>query len=240
MFSSRLINIFEVMASRERSGRENGLLCAVAAQITGVSAAGVVLTTSQDSLLCFCASNDVAQGLLELEITVGQGPCHSALDNGDWVAEEDLATARISRWVTYTPSALDAGVRSVFAFPIRIGGIRLGALCLFRNESGPLHEDQFTDALLMAAVVGRGIVALQAGARPETMSNELQREAAFDFSVHQAAGMVSVQASIDISSALVALRMHAFSLSESLSSVCTRIIDRRLRFDPQRREWCED
>ena len=239
MFSKRLIAIFELMASRERSGGEVGLLCSVAAEITEVGAAGVALATTLDPLLCFCASSDVANKLIELEITVGEGPCHSTLDGEESIAVEDLRTSRNSRWMLYTPTALEEGIRSIFGFPIRIGGIRLGVMCLYRTTPGPLSEGQFTDALLMASVIGRGIVALQAGARPETLSSELQREAAFDFSVHQAAGMVAVQASIDISSALVALRMHAFSLSESLSSVCTRIINRQLWFDPRRSEWLE-
>jgi hypothetical protein len=92
----------------------------------------------------------------------------------------------------------------------------------------------------MASVVGRGIVALQAGASPDTLSDELQREANFDFTVHQAAGMVAVQASISIASALIALRMHAYSTSEDLSAVSARVISRQLRFDAQQQEWIED
>ncbi len=239
MFSKRLLTIYELLAMRERSGGENGLLCSVAAEVVAVGAAGVALATSRGSLLCFCASNEMANNLIELEITVGEGPCHLTLDGEESIAEEDLRASRNSRWMLYTPTALEEGIRSVFGFPIRIGGIRLGVLCLYQTTPGPLSEGQFTDALLMASVIGRGIVALQAGARPEMLSSELQRDAAFDYSVHQAAGMVAVQASIDISSALVALRMHAFSLSESLSSVCARIIDRQLWFDPRRSEWLE-
>ncbi len=117
--------------------------------------------------------------------------------------------------------------------------IRYGALGLYSVESGELNDEQLTDALLMASVIGRGVVALQAGARLETLSEELQREATFDFSVHQAAGMVSVQASISISSALIALRMHAFALSEAVVDVAARIIARRLIFDAGLQEWVE-
>ena len=92
----------------------------------------------------------------------------------------------------------------------------------------------------MASVVGRGIVALQAGAQPDSLSEELQSEATFDFSVHQAAGMVAVQASISIASALIALRMHAFSASESLSKISSRVVARRLRFDETRQDWIEE
>jgi len=88
-------------------------------------------------------------------------------------------------------------------------------------------------------VVGRGIVALQAGAQPEDLSHELQSEATLDFSVHQAAGMVAVQAAMSISSALIALRMRAFTTSESLTSVAARVISRTLRFDVAEQEWIE-
>ncbi len=239
MFSERLITIFDLMASKESHEGERGILCSVAAEITAVSATGITLVTSMQLPLAFCASDEVAKGLIDLEITVGEGPCRDTLDRDDPVCEEDLALLRNSQWMLYAPSALARGVRAVFAFPLRIGAIQLGALCLYSTTPGPLSESQFTDALLMASVIGRGIVALQAGAAPAALSQELQREAAFDFSVHQAAGMLAVQASIDISSALVALRMHAFSVSQSLSVVSGRVIDRQLRFDPDINEWRE-
>lgn len=239
MYSERLITIFELMASRERSGGERGLLCAVAAEITVASSAGIALAVQHRSLTRFCASDVLAEELIDLEITLGEGPCRETLDTDDAVTEGNLEFTRIPQWMLYTPSALTVGARGVFGFPIRIGAIRMGVLCLYQKLPGQLSEEQCTDALLMASVIGRGIVALQAGAQPGTLSAELQREATFDFSVHQAAGMLSVQASIDISSALVALRMHAFSLSENLSSVCARVIDRRLQFDSHVQEWRE-
>lgn len=239
MFSERLVTIFELMAKRERSGAGRGQLCAVTVQITEVSSAGIALGIDRHSLLRFCASDEMAESLIDLEITVGEGPNRETLDTDDTVCEEDLEFTSAAQWMLFTPTALQQGARGVFGFPIRIGAIRLGALCLYQTEPGPLSEKQFADAMLMASVIGRGIVALQAGARSETLSDELQKEAAFDFSVHQAAGMLAVQASLDISSALVALRMHAFSLSENLSSVCARIINRQLRFDPYLQQWQE-
>ncbi|NNN09677.1 MAG: hypothetical protein HKL85_10880, partial [Acidimicrobiaceae bacterium] len=102
MFSERLVAIFELIALRERSGEENGLLCAVAAEITEVSAAGVALSDAQLSLLTFCASSPMASNLIELEITTGEGPCHSTLESEDSIAEEDLNTSRNSHWMLYT------------------------------------------------------------------------------------------------------------------------------------------
>jgi len=238
MFSERLLSIFETMAAHERSGGERGLLCAVATKITGVSAAGIALSADAVSLTRFCASDAMADSLVDLEITVGEGPCSRAIETDAMASCVDLET-RTADWILYTPVALGLGVRSVFGVLIRIGVIRLGVLCLYNVEPGELSDEQSTDALLMASVVGRGIVALQAGARPGTLSEELQKEATFDYSVHQAAGMVAVQASVSISSALISLRMHAFAISETLSNVASRVIARRLRFDAGVQEWVE-
>jgi hypothetical protein len=239
MFSERLLSIFELMASSERSGDERGLLCAVATQITGVDGAAIALAADDPPITRFCSSDSMARNLMDLEITVGEGPCSTSLSDDVIVSEPDLISARASQWMLYTPEAVAKGARAVFGFPVRIGVIRLGALSLYSTKPGQLSEDQSSDALLMASVVGRGIVALQAGAAPDTLSDELEREANFDFSVHQAAGMVAVQASISIASALVALRMHAYASSEVLSAVSARVISRHLRFDAEQQDWIE-
>jgi GAF domain-containing protein len=237
MFSDRLLTIFEMMASRERSGVERGLLCAVAAEITGVDAAGIALASDDLPLTIFCASDALAHSLLELEITVGEGPCTKTLETDAIAAEPDFATTTESGWMFYTPQAVAAGARSAFGFPVRIGVIRLGVLCLYTLRPGDLSNQQSSDALLMASVVGRGIVALQAGAPPHALADELQREATFDFSVHQAAGMIAVQAALSIANALILLRMHAFSTTQSLAHISSRVISRQLRFDVTSQEW---
>jgi ANTAR domain len=43
------------------------------------------------------------------------------------VAEPDLADPVSRRWPAFTRSALKAGVRAVFGFPLRAGTVRLGA-----------------------------------------------------------------------------------------------------------------
>jgi GAF domain-containing protein len=181
----------------------------------------------------------MARSLVDLEMTVAEGPCTQSLSDDLMVNESDLTSADASRWMLFSPQAMVLGARAVFGFPVRIGVIRLGVLCLYSDEVRDLSEEQMTDALLMSAVVGRGIIATQAGARPEALSQELLSEATFDFSVHQAAGMLAVQPLISISSALIALRMHAFATSESLQKVSARVIGRELRFDQVSQEWIE-
>ncbi len=238
MSTERLLAILELMASRQKTGNSPGeLLCGLVTEMVKVDGAAVALTSDGGSLTAFCTSSAVSRSLLDLEMTVGEGPCTSAATSDIIVAEAHLSSVPTTRWILYSPEAQHIGARAVFGFPIRIGAIRLGALGLHRNDEGDLSEEQFANALLLASVIGRSIVAMQAGATSESLNAEFFKETSFDFSVHQAAGMVAVQGSISISSALVALRMHAFASGDALENVSHLVITRRLRFDGEVHQW---
>ena len=64
---------------------------------------------------------------MDFEITLGEGPCNDACRREDAVEETDLVKNNGDRWVFYTPQAIAFGARAVFAFPVRIGVVRLGA-----------------------------------------------------------------------------------------------------------------
>jgi hypothetical protein len=49
-------------------------------------------------------------------------------------------------------------VRAVFGFPLRVGTVRLGALNLYREWSGPLSGDQNADTLVMADVAAHWVL----------------------------------------------------------------------------------
>lgn len=237
MATDRLTSILTLMAQREREHPKDGSLCAVAAEVTNLSGAGIALVSSGEQYTSVCTSNDIAHTLMDLEITVGEGPCVDACISDVAIDESNLATTLDRRWLAYSPLAKEAGAHAVFAFPVRIGAIRLGALSLYRDEPGPLSAAQTADAYLMASVIGRAITAMQAGAPRDTLSAELQREANFDFSVHQAAGMIAVQGSMSVGNALVALRAHAFATNASLSELAIRVVLRETFFDPHPGTW---
>ena len=141
-------------------------LCAVFPQIAGVSGAGVMLMSGDVPRGSLCTTNDVSQLIEDLQYTLGEGPCLDAYQQNRVVAEPDLADPVTRRWFAFTPPALEAGVRAVFGFPLRVGTVRLGALNLYREWSGPLSDDQNADALVMADVAARWVLEAQAGAPP--------------------------------------------------------------------------
>lgn len=206
-------------------------LCQVCPGIIGADGAGVMLMSGDIPRGSLCSSNEVSQLIEDLQYTLGEGPCVDAYRDDKVVTEPDLADPVTRRWVAFTPPALEAGVRAVFGFPLRVGTVRLGALNFYRDSAGPLNGDQHADALVMADVAARWVLEAQAGAPPDAIAQELQIGADFHYIVHNAAGMVSVQLGISVAEALIRLRAFAFSSDRLLADVARDVVARTLRLD---------
>lgn len=239
MSTERLIEIFSLMARYESEHPLGLSLCSVATEIIDLSGAGISITSKDGMQEQLCTSNDVAQRLMDLEITLKEGPGYDASQSGTANEVSDLVANEEQRWTFYSPEAVELGARAVFGFPIHIGAAVFGALSLYRDSAGPLSEEQSSSAYLMASVIGRAVLVMQAGVPRGAIANELQGQSTFDFSVHQASGMLSVQAKLSVKDALIMLRAHAFAMGLSPSELAHRIIDRDTRFDFQSGVWFE-
>jgi hypothetical protein len=204
-------------------------LCGACPGIVGVNGAGVMLMSGDIPRGSLCTTDEVSQLIEELQYTLGEGPCVDAYQQDKVVAEPDLADPVTRRWPAFTPPALQAGVRAIFGFPLRVGTVHLGALNLYRDLPGPLTGDQHADALVVADVAARWVLEAQAGAPVDMVAEELEVSADFHFTVHNAAGIVSVQESISVTEALIRLRAFAFSSDRLLADVAQDVISRKLR-----------
>jgi hypothetical protein len=203
----------------------------VAAEVTVMSGACISLAADGVARGSLCATNGIASLLDELQYTFGEGPAVDVFRHGGVVMEPDLALPDVSRWLAFGPAAVTAGARAVFAVPLRVGAARIGALNLYRDQPGKLSDEQHADALVMANVAARAILALQAAALTGTIAAELEAEANFQLVVHQGAGMVSVQLGVSVAEALVRLRSYAFRTDRLVAEVARDVVERRLRFE---------
>jgi len=226
-----MAGLLQRLVSHEVDGSGTVVLCELAAEVAGVSGASIMLLSDELAQGSLCTTDGVAVYLDDLQFTLGEGPSLEAHAAGRPVLESDLAAHSSIRWPALVPLAVGAGVRAMFAFPLRIGAVRLGAVTLFRDAPGPLDDSQYADAVAMALVASRAILAIQADAPPGSVAAEIEEGANFHFVVHQAAGMVSIQLGIGVTEALVRLRGHAFMTGRSIDDVSRDVVDRRLRFD---------
>lgn len=231
MAGDRLQRILAELSEMGADAWSSTRLCEVFPGIVGVNGAGVMLMSGDIPRGSLCTTNDVSQLIEDLQYSLGEGPCVDAYQQERPVAEPDLAQPATRRWPAFSPPALEAGVKAVFGFPLQVGTVRLGALNLYRDSSGPLSDDQHADALVLADVAAHWVLQAQAGAPPDTVAEVLEVGADFHLSVHNAAGMVSVQLGITVTEALIRLRGYAFGHGRQLAEVAGDVVARRLRLD---------
>jgi len=199
-----------------------------------VSGAGISLVSDTGARGVICATNEVAMRIEELQVTLGEGPCIDAVSGGGPVLVPDLDDRRhlvTARWPAFLSAVSAAGVAAVFAFPLRIGVIGLGALDLYRDSAGGLRDEQLRAALLAAEAAALALLSLQTA---EEMGFKFDEgPGSFQPQVHQATGMVMVQAAVTIEQAFLLLRARAFASGRSLSAVAADVVERRLRFDSE-------
>ena len=216
-------------ASSSRTGTTQP--CSVAKAVTGMTGAGITLMIDAEPQASLCNTDTASSIIEDLQFAVGEGPSIDAYKHERPVLEPCLRDPASVRWPAFSGPAIDAGVRAVFAFPLRTGGVRLGALTLYRDEPGDLTGGQHADALVMAGITTTMILLQQSGAPPDQLAAELEAGADLHYVVHQASGMVAAQMGVGVGEALVRLRGHAFGRDRPLVEVAEDVVGRRLRFE---------
>ena len=224
MAGDRFVRILASLTAGGDATLGPGRLCEAITELAAVSGAGIMLFSGDKPQGLVWATDAIAEAIGHLQYTIGEGPCVDAHTHGRAVLEPDLAVPVVQRWAGFAPPALEAGACAVFGFPVRVGAARLGALYLYRDRPGTLTEDQLADALVMADVTAKAVLAINAEAPPGTIAADLEVGANLQLVVHQAAGMVSVQLGISVGDALVRLRAHAFRASRPLGDVADDVV----------------
>ncbi len=198
---------------------------------TGMTGAGIMLMSGDQPVGSACATDDVSALIEELQFTFGEGPGIDAWRLDRPVVASDLAAGAAPRWPAFTGPAVHEGVRAAFAFPVRVGSVRVGILNLYADRPGSLTNDQHHDALAVAEVAAEMILSIQAGALQGAAADRLQPGSNFHDVVHQAAGMVSAQLDIVVGQALVRLRAHAYAKERRLTEVAADVVAGHVRFN---------
>jgi diguanylate cyclase (GGDEF)-like protein len=143
--------------------------------VLAVTSAGVTLISPGADPRYVAASNAAALRFEELQTELGEGPCLAAYETGVAVAIADLRDD--TRFATFAPRAVKAGLLAVFTFPLRHGAERLGALDLYRETPGLLNAASMKAAQTLADVTAAYLLNAQARAALERAS-DLSRETA--------------------------------------------------------------
>jgi hypothetical protein len=228
--------IEDVLVGGERGAPAADRLCMACLPVLGVDAAAVSLIDEGESRGTFGASDAAARLLDSLQFTAGEGPCLEAALTMVPVLVPDLFAQDEPRWPAFKDAAQRSGVRAVFALPIRVGMIGLGALDLFRFVEGPLSSAQLTDARMVADAAAQILLDLVDESSTETgrgdpLAQWAQVASLSRVEVYQATGMIMAQLDLSPASALVRLRAYAFANELTASEVAQLVTSRLLRLE---------
>ncbi len=212
-------------------------VCAVAAGSAQLSGAWVAAALNGEPDFAMYVTDLVCEQLAEVQLTLGEGPCHDALASAAPVLAPDLADAQAGRrWPAFTPEARELGAEAVFAFPLIVGAIRPGVMGLYRRSAGPLLDGQLGNLLILADVAtlmllngadgpsGQGDGAGLDGQSPGLAQHRAE--------IDQATGMLTVQLGVPVAEAFLRLRTYAYAQDRRLADVASDIVARRLRLHP--------
>lgn len=235
MSSSRVAQILSTL--RREESETLGLpelLCQACAHALPVSGVGLAIMTEKGSGGAIAATNETAKVMEELQLGLGEGPCVDASREGRPVLQPDLESTAPHTWPVFGPAVLEAGIAAIFAFPLHVGGISLGVLDLYRDTPGHLDDEELTEALAFADAATVILLQLQDRTQPgDVLHEQLSDPVEGSREVHQATGMISVQAAVGLTEALLLLRGNAYAAERTVLQAARDVITRRLRFDPE-------
>lgn len=197
---------------------------------TGADGAGVSVVTAAGTREALYSSDAVAEEVEHLQFTLGEGPCIDATNSGAPVLVDDLnaKTDQIGeRWPVFVREATRAGVRAIFAFPVRVGATPMGAVDLYRRTPGALTRPQLSSALRSADAIGWAFLDSDADAGDDLLE-------ATSMLVHQASGMVMVQLDCTVEEALLRLRATAFAEGVTTTKLAADVVHGRRRLTKEK------
>jgi ANTAR domain/GAF domain len=234
-----VVEILSMVAHGQEEQALPARLCAACLSALPVSGVGVALmTVDGPSGVVLAATDERARQLEELQFALGEGPCVEASSGGRPVLVPDVADREAdrrvvgsSRWPRFGVAAVEAGVQAIFAFPLRVGAIRVGVLDLYRDTPGRLTTPDVVEALAFAEAATEVVLHLQDHAmhdgEPAALIGPIDSRAV----VHQATGMITTQLGITLAEALLRLRAHAYATGQTVSAIAADVVNRRMSFD---------
>src|SRR6476619_6119832 len=132
-----------------------------------------------------------------------------------------------------TPSTLECRCSPQISPPTRAGPS-------FNDHPGALTSEQRAGGLAVAHGTGRTVLSWQASAQPGLLPWQLEHVPDHRAAVHQASGMVSVQAELSVGDSMTLLRAYAFAEDRLIAEIASDVVSGRLRFDESTRTPPQD
>ena len=222
----------ELLYAHER----NTSLCAPFVSVLPVEGAAVSILASTAGQSTICATNETASRLDEMQFDLGEGPCWDAMGSRMPVLTPDFRLDGATSWPLFSHAvqedALGSSVSSLFAFPLYVGSLDIGAIDLYSFTRDSLDREEIEFATELASITSWQVLRRVLG---DAATDDAEGPATFNRrEVHQATGMILAQLDVTADEASLLLRAHAYASGRTVAEVANDVVERRLNFATDR------
>lgn len=158
----------------------------------------------------------------DIQRVADEGPCLDAIAQGSTFYADDLVDD--TRWPTFAPLAVSAGVRCIFALRLYANGT-LGALNLYARYPGAFGATDRAKGLLLAALAGLALDGAEAHEAEDRRIDNLHQALATREIIGQAQGILMERERITSDQAFDILRRASQYFNIKLSKVAEGLVD---------------
>ena len=192
------------------------------AHLLDIAAAGLLLADPLGQLRLLAATSKQTWELELFQLQADEGPCVDCYATGQPVSVADLRLAT-ARWPRFVPAALEAGVASVHAVPMRAAGMVLGSMGLFGVRPGELTESDLLVGQTLAHVACVAILQ-EHPPTPSTVIPQLRAAMTHRIVVEQAKGFLREHFDVSVDEAFSLLRRYARAHGDHLTAVARQLM----------------
>jgi len=219
----------EAVEELTHSHERNTSLCQPFVRALSVDAASVCTLGAPFGSETMSASTSLAATFDELQFDLGEKPSWDAMTTRRPVLVDDLHSVRNSPWPALQKATQSIDIRSVYAFPLTMGSLDIGAVSLVSQRPETLPSSQIKDAEILAQIAASQVLRRSLASR--TLNTNLEDNEGYSRRVvHQATGMVLAQLNLSAADALLIIHGHAFSRGRTVRDVAADVVTRRLDF----------
>ena len=187
-----------------------------------VSGSGLLIADDENSLRFVSASDTAGRILEKVQLETGEGPCVDSFVLGVVVSCDDLVTEE--RWPASRGPLLDHGLRALLGVPVRLGGVVVGSLNVYRDRPGPWHDTERAALERYGEVVEATLYAALRAHRAGELADQLQYALDYRVVIERGVGYLMARDGLDAVAAFDRLRRAARSSRRKVAEVAEALL----------------
>lgn len=201
--------------------------------LEAIPVTGAAISTLGDFLgtQTVAVSDHVAARIDEVQFDVGEGPCWDALARRAPVLQPDLQATMQRHWPAFADAMASQEIGALFAFPLLIGPLRIGALDLYTVQPMELGGRDAKRSEVLASIVSRHVLRRAMQTADSVIDTAEDHAPNSRRMIHQATGFVIAQLGISAEDAHLLIQGQAFAQERSMREIAEDLLARRLSFE---------